>query len=196
MATWLQPWESNHSRMLSSSRVVVPKVRSCFCTFPSFRTINKQATTVAWCTSSPQPRSTRVSITPPWEAIAAPQVCYRHCHASFLFLGATKSDTFTDAGQSRKRDLCRHRERTTFKQSPTMNACTTETDPASRSRLPNPFSCEVVRRRRMKSRKELSSSAVCRFNPAHCNRLVSSTITVVVRLADLSEGGRDAIRHL
>src|SRR5438309_8877299 len=34
------------------------------------------------------------------EAIAAPKVCYRHCSASFPFLGATKSGTFTGAGQS------------------------------------------------------------------------------------------------
>jgi len=43
-----------------------------------------QATTVAWCTSSPQPTSTRVCIMPPSKAIAAPLVCYRHCHTSFL----------------------------------------------------------------------------------------------------------------
>ena len=34
------------------------------------------------------------------EAIAAPQVCCRHCSASFPFPGATKGDTFTGAGQS------------------------------------------------------------------------------------------------
>jgi hypothetical protein len=37
---------------------------------------------------------------PPCEAIAASQVCYRYCYASFPFLGATKCGTFTDAGQS------------------------------------------------------------------------------------------------
>jgi hypothetical protein len=31
------------------------------------------------------------------EAIAAPQVCYRHCYASFPFLGATNGGTFTGA---------------------------------------------------------------------------------------------------
>src|SRR6266566_2914208 len=41
------PSESNHSRRPTSSRVVVPNVRICFWTFPSRRTINKQATTVA-----------------------------------------------------------------------------------------------------------------------------------------------------
>ena len=45
---------------------------------------------------------------PPKEAIAAPQVCYRHCYASFPFPGVTKGDTFTDAGQSLVRDRCRH----------------------------------------------------------------------------------------
>jgi NAD(P)-dependent dehydrogenase (short-subunit alcohol dehydrogenase family) len=55
-----------------------------------------------------QPRSIRVCITPPSEAIAAPQVWCRHCHASFPFAGATKGDTFTGAGQSYRRDLCRH----------------------------------------------------------------------------------------
>jgi hypothetical protein len=34
----------------------------------------------------------------------------------------------SDAGQSHLRDLCRHRVRTTFKQSPTTNAFTTKTD--------------------------------------------------------------------
>src|SRR5712691_4120530 len=47
MATWVQPSESNHSRRHTSSRAVVPNVRICFWTFPSRRTINKQATTVA-----------------------------------------------------------------------------------------------------------------------------------------------------
>jgi hypothetical protein len=42
------------------------------------------------------------------EAIAAPQVCCRHCHASFPFAGATKGGTFTGAGQSYRRDLCHH----------------------------------------------------------------------------------------
>jgi hypothetical protein len=45
---------------------------------------------------------------PPSEAIAAPQVWCRHCHASFPFPGATKGGTFTGAGQSYRRDLCRH----------------------------------------------------------------------------------------
>ena len=43
------------------------------------------------------------------EAIAAPQVCYRHCYTSFPFPGATNGGTFTGAGQSLTRDLCRHR---------------------------------------------------------------------------------------
>lgn len=47
MATCVQPSESNHSRKLTSSRVVVAKVRTCLWIFPSFKTINKQATTVA-----------------------------------------------------------------------------------------------------------------------------------------------------
>src|SRR5215469_2409178 len=47
-------------------------------------------------------------ITPPSEAIAAPQVWCRHCHASFPFPGATNGGTFTGAGQSYRRDLCRH----------------------------------------------------------------------------------------
>jgi hypothetical protein len=46
-AKWVQPLASNHWRKLTNSRVVVPKVRICFCALPSFRTINKQATTVA-----------------------------------------------------------------------------------------------------------------------------------------------------
>jgi len=45
---------------------------------------------------------------PPSEAIAAPQVWCRHCHASFPFPGATNGGTFTGAGQSYRRDLCRH----------------------------------------------------------------------------------------
>ena len=45
---------------------------------------------------------------PPSEAIAAPQVWCRHCHAYFPFAGATKGGTFTGAGQSYRRDLCRH----------------------------------------------------------------------------------------
>jgi hypothetical protein len=47
MATWVQPCDSSHSRKASSSRVVVPKVRTCFWTCAFFKTINKQATTVA-----------------------------------------------------------------------------------------------------------------------------------------------------
>jgi hypothetical protein len=34
-------------RTNTNSRVVVPKVRICFCTFPSLATCNKHATTVA-----------------------------------------------------------------------------------------------------------------------------------------------------
>jgi len=45
--TWVQPSDSNHSRKPTNSRAVVPNVRICFWTFPSRRTINKQATTVA-----------------------------------------------------------------------------------------------------------------------------------------------------
>ena len=44
---WVQPSDSNHSRKPTCSRVVVPNLRVCFWTFPSRRTINKQATTVA-----------------------------------------------------------------------------------------------------------------------------------------------------
>jgi hypothetical protein len=47
MATWVQPSACNHSRKASSSRVVVPKVRICFFTFPLPSTISRQATTVA-----------------------------------------------------------------------------------------------------------------------------------------------------
>jgi len=52
-------------RKLSSSRVVVPNVRICLRTFPLGDTTSKQATTVAWCTSNPHPRSTRVCILSP-----------------------------------------------------------------------------------------------------------------------------------
>src|ERR1700745_3765552 len=50
-----------------------------------------------------------VCIAPPLaEAIAAPQVCYRHCYTSFPFLGATNGGTFPGAGQSNRRDRCPH----------------------------------------------------------------------------------------
>src|ERR1700723_280266 len=109
IATWVQPWDSNHSRMLSSSRVVVPKVRTCLGTLPSFRTINKQATTVAWCTSIPQPRSTRVSITPPSEAIAAPQVCCRHFRKITILDSSIAFLTSLLLPPDNKKLFCHHR---------------------------------------------------------------------------------------
>jgi hypothetical protein len=46
--------QDSQSRKASSSRVVVPNVRTCFWTFPFCKTINKQATTVAWWKTSQQ----------------------------------------------------------------------------------------------------------------------------------------------
>src|SRR5215470_8056750 len=71
-------------------------------------------------------------MTPPSaEAIAASQVCYRHCYSSFPFWGATKSGTFTDAGQSSMRDLGRHRVgRPSSNRLPTMLVA--QTDPSAR----------------------------------------------------------------
>src|SRR5437588_2052332 len=94
------------------------------------------------------------------EAIAAPQVCCRHCHASFPFPGATKSGTFTGAGQSAQRDLCHHRvSRPPSNRSPTMLVLRTDPSPIA---LPEPhFSCLVVRRRRMRSALSFATQEEC-----------------------------------
>src|SRR5215470_13068951 len=78
-------------------------------------------------------------MTPPLtEAIAASRVCYRNCYSSFPFLGATKSGTFTDAGQSSMRDLCRHRTcRSPSNRLPTMLVA--QTDPSARGCQLNPI---------------------------------------------------------
>ena len=47
---------------------------------------------------------------PPKEAIAAPQVCYRHCYASLTFPGVTKGDTFTDGSVSCAGSMSSQRE--------------------------------------------------------------------------------------
>ena len=131
IATCVRPCESIHSRKLNSSRVVVPKVRTASALFhlseqlicrpppwPDARPIHNRAPSeFAWL--------------PPKEAIAAPQVCYRHCYASFPFPGVTKGDNFSDASQSLVRDRCRHSVKTTSKQSPITNACTTRLTPQS-----------------------------------------------------------------
>ena len=104
---------------------------------------------------------------PPKEAIAAPQVCYRHCYASFPFPGVTKGDTFTDAGQSLVRDRCRHSVKTTSKQSPITNACTTRLTPQSHDPgCWNAFSCPVVRHRRMRIVINVTKNGSSRGEPA------------------------------
>src|SRR4051794_16370698 len=62
--------------------------------------ISRQATTVSWCTSSPQHRSIiaciRASL--PQKATVTPQVSSRHCHTCSPFPGATKNSTSMQRG--------------------------------------------------------------------------------------------------
>ena len=63
MATGVTSWLSSHSRRAASSAAIVPKVRTCDCRVP-FGSGNRitHAATLFLCTSSPQPRSIRVSM--------------------------------------------------------------------------------------------------------------------------------------
>src|SRR5215470_7624629 len=80
----------------------------------------------------------KLCITAPSEAIAAPQVWCRHCHASYPFPGATKGGTFTGAGQSYRRDLCRHIGcRPSSNRQPRM--LVSQTDPFLRSQPAGPY---------------------------------------------------------
>src|SRR4029450_10729554 len=62
MATWVTPWVFSHSRRATSSAAIVPKVRTCCSRVPLAPAPPTHAATVFLCTSSPQPRSIRVSM--------------------------------------------------------------------------------------------------------------------------------------
>src|ERR687884_367937 len=62
MPTWVTPCSTSHARSASSSRDVVPKLRSSFCGLRPGAPIRTQQTTLAWCTSRPAQRSRSASI--------------------------------------------------------------------------------------------------------------------------------------
>src|SRR4051812_35430692 len=87
-------------RNASSSRLTVRNVRTSLRARAPAAPISRQATTVSWCTSSPQHRSIiaciRASL--PQKATVTPQVSSRHCHTCSPFPGATKNSTSMQRG--------------------------------------------------------------------------------------------------
>src|SRR3954454_5389637 len=90
----------SQSRNASSSRLTVRNVRTSLRARAPAAPISRQATTVSWCTSSPQHRSIiaciRASL--PQKATVTPQVSSRHCHTCSPFPGATKNSTSMQRG--------------------------------------------------------------------------------------------------
>jgi hypothetical protein len=91
------------------------------------------------------------------EAIAAPQVSYRHCHASFPFPGATNGGTLSGAGQSGPRDPCPHRGSRPRSNRFPRNACSTRLTRLSAA--PN-FHARWCAARRMRSGPEQNNSKI------------------------------------
>ena len=94
------PAAVSQSRSASSSRLTVRNVRTSLRARAPAAPISRHATTVSWCTSSPQHRSmsacVRASL--PRKATVTPQVCSRHCHTCSPFPGATKNSTSMQRG--------------------------------------------------------------------------------------------------
>src|SRR3954463_6196225 len=90
----------SQSRNASSSRLTVRNVCTSLRARAPAAPISRQATTVSWCTSSPQHRSIiaciRASL--PQKATVTPQVSSRHCHTCSPFPGATKNSTSMQRG--------------------------------------------------------------------------------------------------
>src|SRR3954453_3555782 len=100
MPTCVTPAAVSQSRNASSSRLTVRNVRTSLCARAPAAPISRQATTVSWCTSSPQHRSMSACIRAslPQTATVTPQVGSRHCHTCSPFPGATKNSTSMQRG--------------------------------------------------------------------------------------------------
>src|SRR3954451_10356788 len=100
MPTCVTPAALSQSRSASSSRLTVRNVRTSLRARAPAAPISRQATTVSWCTSSPQHRSMIACILAslPQKAIVTPQVGSRHCHTCSPFPGATKNSTSMQRG--------------------------------------------------------------------------------------------------
>src|SRR3954449_9157123 len=100
MPTCVTPAALSQSRSASSSRLTVRNVRTSLRARGPAAPISRHATTVSWCTSSPQHRSMIACILAslPQKATVTPQVSSRHCHTCSPFPGATKNSTFMQRG--------------------------------------------------------------------------------------------------
>src|SRR4051795_3152960 len=100
MPTCVTPAAVSQSRNASSSRLTVRNVRTSLRARAPAAPISRQATTVSWCTSSPQHRSMSACIRAslPQKATVTPQVGSRHCHTCSPFPGATKNSTSMQRG--------------------------------------------------------------------------------------------------
>src|SRR4051794_33360631 len=100
MPTCVAPAAVSQSRNASSSRLTVRNVRTSLRARAPAAPVSRQATTVSWCTSSPQHRSMSACIRAslPQKATVTPQVGSRHCHTCSPFPGATKNSTSMQRG--------------------------------------------------------------------------------------------------
>src|SRR3954447_4746454 len=100
MPTCVTPAALSQSRSASSSRLTVRNVRTSLRARALAAPVNRQATTVSWCTSSPQHRSMSACIlaSMPQKATVTPQVSSRHCHTCSPFPEATKNSASMQRG--------------------------------------------------------------------------------------------------